>query len=75
MSSPQYIGVTNSFSVDARRSCCGDQMCRVIQVWDNSQINQIQAYSLLMNPSRKSPGKFKVLKIIAAKIMIAYLSL
>ena len=38
------MGDTKSFSVDANRSHLGVQMCRVIQVWDNSHSSQIHAY-------------------------------
>lgn len=38
------MGDTNSFSVDARRSHFGVQMCSVIHVWDRSHSNHTQAY-------------------------------
>ena len=56
MSREQYIGVTNSFSVEASLSHCGDQMCSVTQVCDSSQISQIQACWLEMKSLRKSPS-------------------
>lgn len=39
-----YMGVTKSFSVEARRSHLGVQMCSVIHVWDSSQKSHTHAY-------------------------------
>lgn len=44
MSKELYMGDTNNFSVEAKRSHFGVHMCRVIHVWDSSHSSHIQAY-------------------------------
>lgn len=60
------MGVTNSFSVEARRSHFGVHMCSVIHVWDSSQNSHTHAYC---RKGSSGQGKVEMDRNLTLKIL------